>query len=171
MLSPPVEQSELDEPQAPSRSARRQWSRARVHRRRRRVLAVIAAVFGVLLIWLSVSIGGALTNPALGSSAGARLAEWFRGHGGASVVNWAENQWYSHHQPQVGGKLPPGTIRKPTGVASAVAAPSVPQLPPPAPITPIVSPPVPGEGQWSPAGRLVDGVPAVYETVLRPSPI
>ena len=70
MLSPPVEQSELDEPQAPSRSARRQWSRARVHRRRRRVLAVVAAVFGVFLIWLSISIGTALTNPALGSSAG-----------------------------------------------------------------------------------------------------
>ena len=44
-------------------------------------------------------------------------------------------------------------------------------LPTPAPITPLASPPVAGEGQWSPAGRLVDGVPAVYETLIRPSAI
>ena len=73
MLSPPVEQSELEETPAPSRAARRHWSRSRVHRRRR-ILAVIAAVFGVFLLWLAISIGSALTNPALGSSAGARLA-------------------------------------------------------------------------------------------------
>jgi hypothetical protein len=36
---------------------------------------------------------------------------------------------------------------------------------------PIASPPVTGEGQWSPAGRLVDGLPAVYTTQLRPSTI
>jgi hypothetical protein len=30
---------------------------------------------------------------------------------------------------------------------------------------------VAGEGQWSPAGRLVDGIPAVYETLLRPDAI
>ena len=172
MLSPPVEQSELDEPQAPSRSARRQWSRARVHRRRRRVLAVVAAVFGVFLIWLSVSIGTALTNPALGSSAGARLAEWFREHGGASIVVWAENEWYSHHQPKVGGKLAPGTIRVPK--ATTTTAPPVavaPHLPEPGPLASLAGTPVPGEGQWSPAGRLVHGLPAVYETMLRPSPI
>src|SRR3974390_2306664 len=162
MLSPPVEQSELDEPQAPSRSARRQWSRARVHRRRRRVLAVIAAVFGVLLIWLSVSMGTALTSPALGSSAGARLAEWFREHGGASIVVWAENEWYSHHPPKVGGKLPPGTIRAPKTGAAPHAAVAVPHVPAPAPLAPLASTPVAGEGQWSPAGRLVHGLPAVY---------
>ena len=44
-------------------------------------------------------------------------------------------------------------------------------LPPPAPIVPLASPPIPGEGQWSPAGRLVDGIPAVYETTLRPDPV
>ena len=44
-------------------------------------------------------------------------------------------------------------------------------LPAPAPVVPLASPPVTGEGQWSPAGRLVDGVPAVYETMLRPSAI
>ena len=172
MLSPPKE--DFDQREAgkqPTETARRvRWSRSRVHRRRR-VLAVIGAVLAALLIWLAVSIGGALTNPALGSSAGSRLAEWFREHGGASVVNWSETEWYSHHQPKVGGALPPGTIHKPKTVTTVPAAASVAHLPPPAPIVPLASPPIAGEGQWSPTGRLVDGVPAVYQTLIRPSAI
>ncbi len=132
---------------------------------------MVGAVLAVLLIWLAVSIGGALTNPALGSSAGARLAEWFREHGAAGIVNWAENEWYSHHQPKVGGALPKGAIQKPKTATTVPAAAAVPHLPPPAPIAPLASPPVSNEGQWSPAGRLVDGVPAVYETMIRPSAI
>jgi hypothetical protein len=128
-------------------------------------------VLAVTLVWLTISLGGALTNPALGSSMSARFAEWFREHGGASVVNWAENEWYSHHQPKVGGALPKGTIHAPKTVVTQPAAVAVAHLPPPAPIVPVVSPPLSGEGQWSPAGRLVDGLPAVYETELRPSAI
>ncbi len=172
MLSPPREELDEREPSSPRpRAARRaRGSRSRIHRRRR-VLAVIGAVLAALLIWLAVSIGGALTNPALGSSGGSRLAEWFREHGGSSIVNWAENEWYSHHQPKVGGALPPGTIHKPKTVTTVPAAATVAHLPPPAPITPLASPPIAGEGLWSPAGRLVDGVPAVYETLIRPSAI
>ena len=36
---------------------------------------------------------------------------------------------------------------------------------------PFASPPVAGEGQWSPVGRTVDGLPAVYETMLRPDAV
>jgi hypothetical protein len=178
MLSPPLE--EIDEARAASdppqhrRPRRSRWSKSQHHRRRRRVLAAVAVVLSVLLIWLSVSLGGALTNPALGSSYGARLAEWFREHGGASIVNWAENEWYSHHQPKIGGNLAPGTIHTPQATTSTTTTPAtatVAHLPPPAPITPLVSPAVAGEGQWSPAGRLVDGLPAVYQTMLRPSAI
>jgi hypothetical protein len=174
LLSPPIDELDVAEPQHAPRSSRRKqrkWSRSPVHRTRRRVLAVIAAVFGVFLIWLSISIGTALTNPALGSSAGARLAEWFREHGGASIVVWAENEWYSHHPPKVGGKLAPGTIRAPKAVTPTPVAAVVPHLPAPGPIAPLATSPVAGEGQWSPAGRLVHGLPAVYETMLRPSPI
>jgi uncharacterized protein YigE (DUF2233 family) len=130
----------------------------------------VALVLVALVTWVSVSLGGALTNPALGSSAGARLAEWARGHGAAGVVNWAENEWYSHHPPPVGGKPPAGAIRHPvaTPVATSTAPP---HLPPPTAIPPVVSPAIPGEGQWSPAGRLVGGIPAVYTTTLRPDPV
>jgi hypothetical protein len=38
-------------------------------------------------------------------------------------------------------------------------------------LVPIASPALPGEGVWQPTGKLVDGVPAVYETFLRPDPV
>ncbi len=173
MLSPPIE-DDLDlEPEqtAPGSHRRSRWSRSPVHRRRRRILAAISLVLAACLIWLAVSLGGALTNPALGSSVSARMAEWFRDHGAASIVNWAENEWYSHHPPKVGGALPNGTIHKPTTATTAPATVTVSHLPEPAPIVPIASPPVAGEGQWSPAGRLVNGVPAIYTTEVRPSAI
>jgi hypothetical protein len=171
MLSPPIEDDLDVEPEQPTSPSHRRarWSRSRKHRRRR-ILAVIGLVLAGCLIWLAISLGGALTNPALGSSASARLAEWFREHGAASIVNWAENEWYSHHPPKVGGALPKGTIHKAT-TPTPPATTTVTHLPEPAPIVPIASPPVAGEGQWSPAGRLVDGVPAVYTTELRPSTI
>ena len=147
------------------------WSRSPVHRRRRRIVAVVAGALGVALFWLAISLCSALTNPALGSSMGARAAEWFRGHGGASIVVWAENEWYSHHQPRVGGTLAAGTIRKPKEVTSSTPVVAVPHLPVPSPIMPFASPPVAGEGQWSPVGRQVDGVPALYETMLRPDAV
>ena len=132
----------------------------------------MAAAFAAFFLWFAVSLASALTNPALGSSPGARAAEWFREHGGAPIVVWAENEWYSHHQPQVGGALAAGTIRKPkaTPTTTPVAA-SVSHLQPPAPIAPFASPAVAGEGQWSPVGRTVKGLPAVYETMLRPDAI
>ena len=172
MLSPPLDDLDLEPPEQRLRPAHgKHWSKARIHRRRRRVLAVIASVLGIFLIWLAFSLGSALTNPALGSSMGARAAEWFRGHGGASIVVWVENEWYSHHQPKVGGALAPGTIQKPKAVPTTPAVAAVPHLPVPAPLVPIASPAVAGEGQWSPAGRLVQGLPAIYETMLRPSAI
>ncbi len=42
------------------------------------------------------------------------------------------------------------------------------QLATPGPLTPFGSPTVPNQGVWTPAGRLVNGIPAVYETKLVP---
>jgi hypothetical protein len=122
-----------------------------------------------LLLWLTVSLGGALTNPALGSSLGARLAEWARGNGGAGIVNWVENEWYSHHPPPKGGKPPSGAIKVPR--ATKIVSTRIPHLPVPTAIQPIASPALPGEGEWSPVGRLVGGIPAIYETTLRPDAV
>lgn len=109
-------------------------------------------------------------NPGYGSSLSARFAEWARLHGGASVVNWAENEWYSHHQPPVGGKPPAGAIGTPKSTPKVILTGPA-HLAPPPPMTPVAQPPLPGEGQWTAAGRAIDGIPAIYETKLRPDAI
>jgi len=122
------------------------------------------------MVVTGISLAGALANPSLGTSVSARFAEWARDHGGAGIVTWSENLWYSHHQPPVGGTPAKGAIVPPHGqVATATSGP--PHLPVPAPIQPFANPPIAGEGQWSPAGRPVGGIPAVYETTLRPDPV
>jgi hypothetical protein len=124
----------------------------------------------VVIVWLAFSLGSALMNPALGSSASARLAEWTRTHGGSGLVNWIENEWYAHHPPPVGGKPPKGSIKAPASSPPVVASGPA-HLSPPAPIVPIASPPIAGEGEWSAAGRLVGGIPAIYTTTLRPDAV
>jgi hypothetical protein len=142
--------------------------------RRHKVMSIFGLVV-VLLTPLWWSMGSALSDPGLGTSVPARFAEWFRGHGGGSLVTWAENSWYSHHPPPVGGKPAKGAIPPPTSSVhhpTSVTPAKVPtHLPPPAPIPPIASPPVAGEGQWHAAGRPVGGVPAVYEAYLRPDAV
>ncbi len=127
----------------------------------------------VLLTPVWWSLGSALTNPAMGTTVPGRLAEWFRGHGFASVVVWAENSWYSHHPPPLGGKPKKGAIPdRPASQTDSGSGPGIPvHIPAPVPIQPIASPAVAGEGQWQPAGRRVDGVPAVYETYMRPDAV
>jgi hypothetical protein len=158
-------------PGTPRTPTPRKRKRRRLSVRARRIRAAIAAVLAVLVIWGAISFGTALTNPMLGSSLGARAAEWVREHGGSGIVNWIENEWYRHHAPKVGGKPPAGAIKKPTTTSTSVAASHVPHLPTPKPIVPFAKPAITGEGAWSPAGRLVDGIPAVYETTLRPDSV
>ncbi len=153
------------------RRGRRRLTRRQVIRRRRIVAGLVVVVL-VVVSWFAVSFGQALTNPALGSSISARAAEWFREHGLATVVNWAENEWYSHHPPKKGGLPPKGAI--PQGRATPTTSPAastVAHLPVPAPVVSPASPPLPGEGQWHPAGRTVDGVPAIYEAFVRPDSV
>jgi hypothetical protein len=132
-------------------------------------------------IW--VSLGSALTNPALGFGIGARGAEWVRDHGGGAIVTSIENWWYSLHPPPVGGRpaasnLPSsataagGSSKGAVGGAGAKGHKvSSFYLPKPAPLAPFASPAIAGEGKWVPAGRLVDGVPAVYTTFMRPDSV
>jgi hypothetical protein len=163
-----AERTNLDRPTTDDSSNRERRS-ARRRLLRRRIGAVILVGVVGFMIWLGISLGSA-TDPALGSSLSARMAEWARSNGGASAVNWIENEWYSHHQPPKGGRPPAGSIRPPKPAPTVVRAGPA-HLPPPAPVVPPASPRIPGEGQWSPAGRPVDGIPAVYETTLRPDPV
>ena len=103
---------------------------------------------------------------------GARAAEWFREHGGASIVVWAENEWYSHHQPKVGGALAPGTIRKPKTVSDHAGRrrrARTSRLPHRS--SPSRARPSRAKGSGRPPAASSTGVPAIYETMLRPSAI
>ena len=103
---------------------------------------------------------------------GSRLTEWVRDHGGGGIVTWAENTWYTWHAPPKGGKPAAGAIPKPVASSTTVPVPTGPaHLPVPAAIVPFVSTPTPGEGQWHPIGRTVDGVPTTYSAFLRPNAV
>ncbi|MGH9064232.1 MAG: phosphodiester glycosidase family protein, partial [Acidimicrobiales bacterium] len=54
---------------------------------------------------------------------------------------------------------------------TSTTAAAAPHLPPPAPVPPFASPPLPGEGTWHPIGRKVAGLTAVYAAFLRPDPV
>ena len=199
-----------EDPAPERRPTRRQRRRQRRARRRtwfgrHPVASGLLALFVALSpVWWS--LGSALTNPTYGVTLAGRLAEWTRQHGGASFVVWAENVWYSHHPPKVGGRPPAGALAPnpraaspettpppatthsgsgtgtsgtgtprtgtPGRTAPAATAPAtVPPLPTPAPLVPFAHPALAGEGTWHPAGRLVNGVPAVYESFLRPDAV
>jgi len=126
----------------------------------------------VLLTPMWVSLGSALGDPGLGTSVAARGAEWFRTHGGSGIVNWAENFWYSHHQPPVGGT--PGASTIPEGSAApqgGTARITVAHLKAPRRMTSPAGHRLAREGVWFPVGRRVDGIPAVYETWVRPDAV
>jgi len=148
------------------RSARRFW-----FGRHPWPTGLLAAVVLLTPVW--VSLGSTLTDSALGPTVGARFVEWVRDHGGNGLVRWIENEWYTHHQPPKGGQPPKGAIPPPPAQAYGRRPTQhvVPHLPAPASIAPFTNPPVAGEGQWHPAGRLVGGMPAVYEAFLRPDAV
>jgi hypothetical protein len=137
--------------------------------RRHRLLSAVLVLVLVLSPW-EVSLVSALTGPGPGSVA-ARAADWGRGHGMAAAVAWVENVWYSHHPPPVGGRPPSGAIPSPVTSGTRVGGSAPPHLPPPSAVAPLAQPGLAGEGVWHPAGRLVGGIPAVYEAFLRPDPV
>ena len=162
-----------------SRPTRRERRALRKQKRRERSTVVgrhpkttILLVVLVLLTPVWASLGSAATNPALGPTVGGRLTEWVRDHGGGGIVTWAENTWYTWHAPPKGGKPAAGAIPKPVVVPSTVPVVTGPaHLPAPAAMVPFVATPTPGEGQWHPIGRTVQGVPAMYAAFLRPNAV
>ena len=84
-------------------------------------MAVVFVACAVFIAVVGVSLGGALLNPANGSSVTTRFAEWTRNHGGSGLANWIENEYYTHHQPKVGGRPPQGAIRAVAKTTTTVA--------------------------------------------------
>jgi hypothetical protein len=133
--------------------------------RRRRVVAGIAGTLFVFLTLFSVSFVSVLVNPSYGVSISTRAAEWFRDHGLGSAVTFFEEEWYKLHPPKVGGTPPSSAFRASTPVRVR----EIPEaLRTPRRLRSPAGAWLPGEGVWHPAGRSVDGVPAIFTTSVRP---
>ena len=86
-------------------------------------------------------------------------------------MNWVENEWYSHHPRPIGGKPPAGAIRVPHKSLALVA---IRAPPPPASrcrSCPSPAPPSPARASGRRPDASVGGVPAIYETTLRPDAV
>jgi hypothetical protein len=126
----------------------------------------------IFLIWLGFSLGSALTNPSLGSSSMARFAEWGRSHGIGPVVTWFEKEWYLLHPPKKGGKPTSGAFDANGKTNLPGVSKTCPNaLPEPAKVVSPVSPALPGEGVWQPAGRPVASCSSMFVTFVRPDTV
>jgi hypothetical protein len=143
---------------------------------------VAVGVVVVLLTPSAWSYGQALAAPG-NTALTVRSVDWLRDHHLRWLVNDVENFWYNHHKPKKGG-APTGKLAQtfdqgvaagPSGGSSTAgqggSAPTPKHLPAPAPIQPIVAPPIAGEGHWQPLGQPVQGVPAMYAAYVRPDPV
>jgi hypothetical protein len=128
-------------------------------------LALLAAFF-IVVGW---SVGHALTVPG-GGTVSDRLAEWARDHYLGPLVTLGE--YLTYQPPKVGGKpsfslagpgAGPGAASRSPGRGRAATA-----FAPPAPLRPLTTHPLPGEGAWRVLAT-AQGKPAIYGTYLRAS--
>jgi len=134
----------------------------------RRVRRGLAVFLVVLLTWFGISFGLALSDPALGTSLMSRAAEWGRDNHLGWFVTAVEEEWYRLHPPRVGGAPPTNAF---TGGTTPDVRPSSLALRTPSRLHSPAGTWIPGEGVWHPVGRLVDGVPAMFTTTVRPDAI
>ena len=143
---------------------RRLW-----HRRWFRGVLLAVVAFGLWLVW---SVGSYLTAPG-GDSTAARLAEWARDHGLASIVVALEKVQYDVHPPKVGGAPPPIAAPKVAGAqghsttGSSATTSAVVAIPMRPRMKTMVQPALPNEGVWS-ALVTVKGQPVVQAAYVRP---
>ena len=150
---------------------RRAKGRGRQRSRRFRIVRTAALSLAVLLMGsTAVSIAPALMAPGTDSVA-ARVAEWGRDHGLGWAVSALETVQYAKDKPTVGGSVAGGlpTIGPQSVPDTTSSTPSAGQATTsaPAPLTPLVSSPLAGEGVWHDL-YAVNGVPAARVASLRP---
>ncbi|WP_405778980.1 phosphodiester glycosidase family protein [Streptomyces sp. NBC_00859] len=143
--------------------------RKRRLRPRRKATRVVLAAALVGVGALGWSVGGALTYPGDDSTA-ARLAGWAREHSMGGVVDKLENIKYDLDPPKVGGALSADAQARMNQTAAAQAPPrSVSSdVPLHAPMHPLVSPALKGEGVYRTLAVDSKGRPIVQGTYVRP---
>jgi hypothetical protein len=95
---------------------------------------------------------------------GVRAVEWLRDNGAAGIVSEVESIYYSLNAPSKGGPA----LKKLPKVGAAAAARAAQNAP--SSIAPVISPALPGEGQWRSTGPVVRGAAPVLVTSFRPDP-
>jgi hypothetical protein len=133
-------------------------------RTRRRLLLLLPGLIALLLI---ISIVGAVRTPG-NEAVKAKWADWLRSHHASVLVNHMEAFYYGHQAPPKGGR--PRDLNKIPGVEGAGDPGPPPQAAPrdkPAPVPLVVTPALPGEGQWQPTGPLLQGAPGMYIAQFR----
>jgi hypothetical protein len=123
-------------------------------------------VIALIGLTLSISVVGALRSPG-NQSLKAKWADWLRSHHASALVDHMEAFYYGHEAPPKGGQPVSLNQIPPTAPAPVVPGPLPikPLIPSPVPL--VVSPAVPGEGQWQPTGPTLDGSPAMYVAQFR----
>jgi hypothetical protein len=117
----------------------------------------------ILLADLVMSFSNAMTAPS-NVSFGLRAVEWLRDNGAAGAVSDIESIYYSFNAPTTGGPPLKRLPRVGTGARVQTARDD------PPPIPPVITPALPGEGQWHRTGPLVGGAAPVLVTTFRPDP-
>jgi hypothetical protein len=116
---------------------------------------------------LAFSVIGAWRTPG-NQDFKAKWADWLRSHHASVLVNHLESFYYSHTAPSAGGQPKGLNAIPPAGAeGTGVAAPSGSHLAAPASVPLVVQPSLAGEGQWQPAGPLVNGRPGMYVAQFR----
>jgi hypothetical protein len=124
----------------------------------------LLAVVGLLLLSVAVSLLGALRTPG-NQSFQAKWADWLRSHHAAAVATSFEQYYYNHHVPAKGGR--PARLNAVPAHTAPPPAPVPVGLRPPGPVPLVVSPVLPGEGQWVPVGASDGGTAAMFVAQFR----
>jgi Phosphodiester glycosidase len=131
-----------------------------VRARRIAIVAALVALVPALFSYLGAVMG--TSNAPLGI----RTVEWLRDHGAAGIVAEVESVYYSLTAPSKGG---PGLKSVPhVGYASAaaLAAKAAAEYRPPR-VQPLLTPVLPGEGEWHATRPGLEREPPVLVTTLR----
>lgn len=149
--------------------------------RRGRLVRTAGLVLLSVGVYLGVTLGQALAAPGTDSMA-ARVAEWGRNHGMGFIVTSLEQLQYRLNPPKVGGTPNTALLREAKAAAAPSAAGStsadasklphvsIPPVTLHAPLTPVVSPALPGEGAFH-SVVTVKGQPAIQVAYLRPDSV
>jgi Phosphodiester glycosidase len=140
-------------------------------RRRYRVLGGAMVVLLLAAGWFAWSFSGYVRD-SQGEPTSVLLSEWGRDHHLGTEVVWAENFYYAHISTVPTGGVPTISAVIPNQTRPSLGTTTThPHLLPPAPLVSPAAHTLPGEGVWQPVGSLVDGLPAVYVTRIRPDAV